>query len=139
MILAFLSATATMARLVPQRSTKLFTHRLRASVFRALVRTTARAPCTSSVRRCWSPCLVIPPVASRSPLARWRGASPSQAARCRPFLNSRPSPTAATIAVAVFGPTPAISALRRRDGSWRNARAIRWSKSVPEHGCETRD
>jgi hypothetical protein len=36
----------------------------------------------------------------RSPLENCRGTRPTQAARCRPFLNSDPSPIAATIAVA---------------------------------------
>jgi hypothetical protein len=48
----------------------------------------------------------------RSPLENCRGTRPTQAARCRPFLNSDPSPMAATIAVAVFGPTPLILAIR---------------------------
>ncbi len=33
---------------------------------------------------------------------------------CRPFANSRPSPTAATIAVAIFGPTPRTQATLRQ-------------------------
>ena len=40
-----------------------------------------------------------------------RGTRPSHAARCRPFLNSLASPTAATIAVAVIGPTPSMAVI----------------------------
>ena len=43
-----------------------------------------------------------------------RGTRPTQAARWRPFLNSEPSPIAATTAVAVLGPTPLIFAMRRQ-------------------------
>src|SRR3954452_15474948 len=72
------------------------------------VRTTARAPCTSRLRRCWLPRFDVPIKSVRSPLENCRGTRPTQAARCRPFLNSEPSPIAATIAVAVFGPMPLI-------------------------------
>jgi hypothetical protein len=40
-----------------------------------------------------------------------RGTRPTQAARWRPFLNSVPSPMAATTDVAVLGPTPLILAI----------------------------
>ena len=58
MMRAFLLATATMARFVPRRSRSSFTHRLNRSVFPTAVLTTARAPWTSRVRRCWSPRLL---------------------------------------------------------------------------------
>ena len=56
----------------------------------------------------------------RSPLECWRGTSPNQAARCRPFLKSDPSPIAAIIAVAVFGPIPRIWAIL-----WRTSLALK--------------
>ena len=40
------------------------------------------------------------------PLECCLGTNPSQAASCRPFLNSLASPTVATIALAVIGPMP---------------------------------
>jgi len=57
------------------------------------------------------PRLLIPIITRRSPLECWRGTSPSQAASCLPFLKSDPSPIAAIIAVAVFGPIPRIFAI----------------------------
>src|SRR6185437_1756064 len=55
----------------------------------------------------------------------WRGTSPSQATRCLPFLKSEPSPIAATIAVAVFGPIPRIFAIL-----WQTSLALKsnWAK-----------
>src|ERR1700677_301365 len=53
----------------------------------------------------------MPIITRRSPLECWRGTRPNQAARWRPFLKSEPSPIAAIIAVAVFGPIPRILAI----------------------------
>ena len=53
----------------------------------------------------------------RSPLECWRGTSPSQAARWRPFLKSAPLPIAGIIAVEVFGPMPPI---------WQSSGKLRW-------------
>jgi hypothetical protein len=49
---------------------------------------------------------------SFSPLARTRGVSPSHVAKCLADLNCVLSPTAATSAVAVMGPTPGAKASR---------------------------
>src|SRR5438105_1866825 len=87
------------ARLKPRRSRSWLTHWLLGSVLRGAVRTTARAPWTSKLRRCWFPRFEMPISTLRSPLENCRGTRPTQAARCRPFLNSDPSPIAATIAV----------------------------------------
>jgi hypothetical protein len=71
-----------------------------------------------------APRLDMPIRTFRSPLENWRGTSPIQAARCLPFLNSDPSPMAATIAVAVLGPTPLMVAMRRHGSLSRNIRSI---------------
>jgi hypothetical protein len=96
---------------IPAPLAKLVDPRTPRVVFLTAVRTTARAPCTRSVLKCWLPRLLIPIITLRSPLEYWRGTSPSQAAKCRPFLKSDPSPIAAIIAVAVFGPIPRILAI----------------------------
>ena len=57
----------------------------------------------SRLRRCWFPRFETPIKTLRSPLENCRGTRPTQAARSRPFLNSEPSPIAATTAVAVLG------------------------------------
>jgi hypothetical protein len=129
MMRAFLFATATMARFVPRRSRSSFTHRLNRSDLPAAVRTTARAPWTSRVRRCWSPRLLIPIRIVRSPLECWRGTSPSQAAMWRPLSQSCPSPTAAMTAVAVLGPTPRIRPTRWQASFARKTRSIRRSNA----------
>ena len=49
----------------------------------------------SRVRRYASPCAVMRPRRVLPPVERWRGTSPSQAANCRPFLNSWPPVTLA--------------------------------------------
>ena len=46
------------------------------------------------------------------PVENCRGTRPSQAANCRPFLNSFASPTLATTALAVTGPTPQTATMR---------------------------
>src|SRR5579872_3226230 len=48
----------------------------------------------------------------------------------RPFLNSEPSPIAATIAGAVFGPTPLLSAIRWQGSLSRNTRLLSLSNGV---------
>ena len=58
------------------------------------------------------------------PLECCLGTRPNQAAMCLPFLNSAPSPTAATIAVAVFGPMPLILAMRWQTSSFLKIRSI---------------
>src|SRR5512132_339283 len=48
----------------------------------------------------------MPSRRSLPPVACWRGVSPSEAAKPRPLLNRRASPTVATTAVAITGPLP---------------------------------
>jgi hypothetical protein len=66
-----------------------------------------------------SPRLEIPGSRALPPLDRGLGTSPSQAADSRPFLKQLRSPTAATSAVAVTGPMPSISPMRRHISSVR--------------------
>src|SRR5512132_3904295 len=47
----------------------------------------------------------MPSRRSLPPVACWRGVSPSEAAKPRPLLNRLASPTVATTAVAITGPT----------------------------------
>ena len=63
-------------------------------------------------RRYPSPRLLSPSRRSLPPLERCRGTSPIHAARCRPELKFFALPTAATMAVAITGPTPG-TAVRR--------------------------
>jgi hypothetical protein len=65
------------------------------------------------------PRLVIPSSLGVPPVVAWRGTSPSQAARSRPRPKVRPSPIAATSAVAFSTPTPGMVASRRAAGSLR--------------------
>jgi hypothetical protein len=55
-----------------------------------------------------APRLLIPNSFGLPPLESCFGRIPSQADTCRPLLNAWPSPRAATIAVAMSGPTPGI-------------------------------
>jgi hypothetical protein len=47
------------------------------------------------------------------PLERWRGVRPIKAANSRPLAKDATSPTVATTAVAITGPTPGIVINRR--------------------------
>ena len=127
MMRTFVLATATMARLVPRRSRNSFTHRLSRSVLPTAGRTMARAPWTKGVRRCWSPRLPIRIRIVRSALDCWR--ETGQAAMWRPLSKSRPSPTAAMTAVAVFGPTPRIRPTRWQASLARKTRSMRRSNA----------
>ena len=60
-----------------------------------------------------SPFFVILPSLSLPPLDLLSGVRPSQAAKSRPVLNCFASPTVATMAEAVIGPTPGIRMRRR--------------------------
>jgi len=128
MMRAFLLATATIARFIPRPSRSALTHRLNGSDLVPDTRTTDRAPCTNSVRRCLSPRLLMPIKRRLSPLECCLGTSPIQAAICRPFLNSLPSPTAAMTAVAVLGPTPHMPDIRRHSEFALKTASMRRSK-----------
>src|SRR5207247_6119351 len=76
-------------------------------------RMTAIAPATSSQRKCRLPCFEILPSLSLPPVECCLGTKPIHAARLRPDENTFQSPTSATSAVAMIGPTPGISSSRR--------------------------
>ncbi len=110
---AVLWATAVAATFTGRRRKSSVSHGFGRMSARNAVPTTARAPWMSIVRRYRSPPLLIRPMCSFPPLAWMRGVNPSHAAKWRADLNCLPSPTAATIAVAVRGPTPGAEASRR--------------------------
>ena len=60
----------------------------------------------SKVLRYASPCAVMRPSRVLPPVEYCFGVRPNQAANWRPFLNSCPSATLATMAEALIGPTP---------------------------------
>ena len=105
---AFLLAKATAAFCQPLRCLKAITHWEIGSRLCLPVSAAALAPCTSKVRRQLSPCLVMAP--GLAPLKFCRGANPSRAANCAPFLNCLKSPTVATVADAVSCPKPLMAA-----------------------------
>ena len=76
-----------------------------------------RAPCTNKVRRYRLPRRLMPPRMVRSPVEICFGTSPSQAAKSRPLIKAEPSPIAATIALAISGPTPGVSIRRLQSSS----------------------
>ena len=78
------------------------------SGFTFICRNRAVMPVTKRRRMYRSPIFVIRPSRSFPPLDKFRGVRPNQAANCRPFLNCFASPTVATMADAVTGPTPGI-------------------------------
>ena len=71
-----------------------------------------KAPWISSVRRYRSPRLLMPSSVGFPPVERCCGTMPSQVASSRPLRHSAASPTAATSAVDVSGPTPGIASSR---------------------------
>jgi hypothetical protein len=62
----------------------------------------------SKVRRYRLPRRLMPPRTVRLPVEICLGTSPSQAAKSRPLRNAEPWPIAATIALAITGPTPGV-------------------------------
>jgi hypothetical protein len=110
---AFLAAIAMQARWYPRRSRTASAYRDSGSVRLAARCSTARAPMTSSVLKYGSPRLVMCPSRVLPPVEYWRRTRPSQAAKCGPFLKSRPWPTVATRAEAVMGPMPMRVCVRR--------------------------
>src|ERR1700731_235531 len=110
---AVLWATAVAAAFTGRRRNSSISHGFGRTSIRNAVPTTARAPWISIIRRYRSPPLLIRPICSFSPPTWMRGGDPSHAAKWRADLNCLPSPTAATIAVAVRGPTPGADANRR--------------------------
>lgn len=72
----------------------------------------------------------MPSRRSLPPVACWRGVSPSEAANPRPLLNRLASPTVATTAVAITGPTPGASVNRLQASSSRVCRTSRPSRSA---------
>src|SRR5215472_6387605 len=110
---ALLLANATVATLTGRRANSPASQGSPAMGRRLRHPTTALAPWIISRRMYPSPRFEIRPRRSLPPLDRCCGTSPSQAANCRPDLNWVASPTVATIALAVIGPTPGMVASRR--------------------------
>src|SRR5215472_16205793 len=110
---ALLLANATVATLTGRRANSPASQGSPAMGRRLRHPTTALAPWIISRRMYPSPRFEIRPRRSLPPLDRCCGTSPSHAANCRPDLNWVASPTVATIALAVIGPTPGIVASRR--------------------------
>lgn len=87
------------------------------------------------MRRYMSPRLVMAPRWFLPPLEFCRGTKPSQAPNCAPFLNCLKSPTLATTAEAVTGPTPSncpawrACALSLRWAAIRSSHQARWPSS----------
>ena len=52
------------------------------------------------------------------------GASPSQAAKSRPLVNTSPAPIAATVALEMIGPMPGTLISRSQPASWRAIASI---------------
>jgi len=106
---AFLLAIATAAFCHPDFSRNLYSHFEMGSSRLCAVNTADLAPCISKLRNYMSPRLVILPRLFFPPLEFCLGVNPSQAPNCAPFLNCLKSPTVATTADAVTGPTPVRS------------------------------
>jgi hypothetical protein len=85
------------------------------------------------------PPLLMRPIRCLSPLDDMRGVRPSQAAKCRAERNWRDSPTAATRAGAVKGPTPGIAARRRLASFVWSARARLHPNSAVRQPAEELD
>lgn len=109
MIRAILFASATITTFIGRRKRRSWIH---GSDFRAFV-TTLRAPCTSNVRKCVTPRLLIPCKSTFPPDPVCFGTKPAHAANSRPDRKVFASPTIATAAVAVRRPTPGISLIAR--------------------------
>src|SRR4051812_45400173 len=103
---AFLLAGPTAAICQPERSRSTHSQLEILSERRCAVSTAELAAWMSNVRRYVSPRLVILPSLALPPLECCLGVSPIQAPNCAPLLNCLKSPTVATTAEAVTGPTP---------------------------------
>src|SRR5262244_1384249 len=129
---AILLASATAATLSGRRSIRRASQGRLVPCCRAY-RRTAMALATSSQRKCRLPCFEILPSLSLPPVECCLGTKPIHAARLRPDENTFQSPTSATNAVAMIGPTPgfppAAGFLHSSDA--RHGYVSRWPRSVP--------